>query len=254
MTMRMIRHISLLGLLALMLVGHTPAYATETAQDYLEAVKLYNEGHYDKAANLFETISGMGVVNGKLYYNAGNAWFKAGSVGRAMLWYERAMKLIPHDPDLMYNHDYVAGLLKDKVEDKGSPVLAVLFFWKEMLTARMIQWLALIFFLVFWILLVIRMFRSGRSMKVTHWIVLSLAVVFTSTAFYDFYDAHYNKQAIVLSDTVSVRSGLTDDSTELFVLHSGTRVAVDDERRGYMKIRFSGDKIGWVKMKDIEII
>src|SRR5262249_18396747 len=41
--------------------------------------------------------------SGNLYFNVGNAWFKAGDVGRAILDWERARRLVPGDPDLLAN-------------------------------------------------------------------------------------------------------------------------------------------------------
>lgn len=231
-----------------------PADGAEPAVDFLDGVKSYNEGRYEEAAHRFETVAEQGVVNGALYYNAGNAWFKAGDIGRAMLWYERALIRMPHDPDLTYNHAYVSGLVRDKVDDRPSPIVTVLFFWKDLIGVQTIQILAIVLFAVFWVLRIVAMLRSGRSMKGAHWVVLGFALVFMLTASFDYYQARFHPRATVLADTVSVRSGLSDDATELFVLHSGTRVDVDDERRGYVKIRFSGDKIGWVKKELIEFI
>ncbi|GAB6094411.1 tetratricopeptide repeat protein [Desulfatiferula olefinivorans] len=231
-----------------------PVAAAEPAADFLDGVKRYNEGRFEDAARLFESVADKGVVNGALYYNAGNAWFKAGDIGRAMLWYERALVRMPHDPDLIYNHAYVSGLLRDKIDDRPSPIVTVLFFWKDLLGARIIRILALVLFAAFWVLRVVDMLRSGRSVRGVQWVVLGLALVFILTASADYYRARFHPRGTVLADTVSVRSGLSDDSTELFVLHSGTRVEVDDERRGYVKIRFSADKIGWVKKEFIEII
>lgn len=230
------------------------ARASEPARDYLEAVTHYNEGEFTQAAGLFERVADQGVVNGKLYYNIGNAYAKQGDVGHAMLWYERALKLIPHDPDLIYNHTYVSGLLKDKVEERTSPVYTVLFFWKDLLNPGTVRWLAIGFFGFFWILVLVAMVRSKRIMGLLNSVLLIFALIFSMTGYYDYYTDHFHKKAVVLTDTVSVRSGLSDESTELFVLHSGTRIGVDDERRGYIKIRFSGDKIGWVKKEDVEII
>lgn len=230
------------------------ALGAEPARDYLEAVKLYNEGKFQESAALFETVAGQGVINGKLYYNIGNAYAKQGDVGHAMLWYERAMKLIPHDPDLIYNHTYVTGLLKDKVEEKRSPVYSVLFFWKDLLTPAMIKGLGLFIFLVFWIRVIVALLRAKRPVKLIDSILLIFALIFTLTSYYDYFDSHFHKKAVILSESVAVRSGLSDESTELFVLHSGTRIDVNEERRGYIKIKFSDDKIGWVKRADIEII
>jgi tetratricopeptide (TPR) repeat protein len=78
------------------------AHAAGAESDYLEASKLYNKGDFAGAASLFESIAAQHVVNGDLYYNIGNAYFKKGDVGKSILWYERAMKLMPGDPDLLF--------------------------------------------------------------------------------------------------------------------------------------------------------
>lgn len=239
--------------LVLSLVASPSSSASESARIFLDGIKQYDEGRYEQAATSFEKVAQTGVVNEKLFYNTGNAWFKAGHMGKAMLWYERALRLSPNDPDLVFNHQYVSGLLKDKVEDKPSALYAVLFFWKDLLGRTAIQWLAISLFLIFWARVIITMVRS-RHLRVPDWTLAVLALVFSLTAVYDYYDARFHKQAIVVAGEISVRSGLSDTSIRLFVLHEGTCVAVDDERKGYIKIRFSKDKIGWVKKEDLEII
>jgi len=47
---------------------------------------------------------------------------------------------------------------------------------------------------------------------------------------------------------------MADTSTTLFSLHAGTKVRVVELRDGYLKIRFSKDKIGWVKTGQAVII
>ena len=51
-----------------------------------------------------------------------------------------------------------------------------------------------------------------------------------------------------------VRSGLTEDSTELFVLHAGTKVKIGKERNVFYRISFSDTKIGWLKKSEVGII
>ncbi|MBL7181351.1 MAG: SH3 domain-containing protein [Pseudomonadota bacterium] len=84
--------------------------------------------------------------------------------------------------------------------------------------------------------------------------VLILTVVFTVTALYNHYAFRYSKQAIILLDKVSVRSGLAEDSTELFLLHAGTKVKIDKENKDFYRIYFSDGKIGWLKKSEVGVI
>lgn len=229
-------------------------HASGSESDYLEASKMYNKGDFAAAATLFDSIAAKHVVNGDLYYNIGNAYFKKGDVGRSILWYERALKLIPGDPDLIFNHNFVSGLVVDKAEIKSNPLLDVFFFWKKKISTRSVAFLAVSLFALFILSSIVRTIKPVRWLKYPERVIFGFSLIFIFSAFHDYYKVRFEKEAVVVSETVSVRSGLSQDTTELFRLHGGTKVNIDEELRGYAKIRFSEDKIGWVEKKDIEMI
>lgn len=230
------------------------AAADENAQIFVDGVRQYKSGAYSEAAAEFKKLTDKGISNGKLFYNLGNAYLKAGELGHSILWYERAMKLIPGNPDLKFNHQYAVSLTKDEKTPKGSPVLRILFFWKYQLTDQTVYRLAAFFNLMFWVSLTVFLFIRIPKQVLISRIFGCLAVVFTLTAFYNYYEDAYIKKAVILPEKVSVRAGLSEDSTELFVLHSGTAVKIDQERDGYVRIRFSDEKIGWLKASKTGII
>lgn len=251
---RTLRLLAITFFMAAIYLSPVTAHAVGAESDYLEASKMYNQGDFAGAATLFESIAAHHVVNGDLYYNIGNAYFKKGDVGKSILWYERAMKLMPGDPDLLFNHNFVSGLLVDKAETKSNPLMDVLFFWKKKIATRTSAFMAVSLFVLFILSSTIRTLKPVRWLKYPERIILGFALIFIISAFHDYYRDRFEKKAVVISDTVSVRSGLSQDATELFLLHEGTKVSVDEELRGYAKIKFSDDKIGWVEKKDIEII
>lgn len=51
-----------------------------------------------------------------------------------------------------------------------------------------------------------------------------------------------------------MRSGFTDSATQLFVLHAGTRVRVERETDTHLLVRYTEDKIGWLKKSEAGII
>jgi tetratricopeptide (TPR) repeat protein len=238
-------------------VRHVHAVASGSfgyEKEYLEGVSLYNSEDYSKAAELFENIAGNHVVNGELFYNLGNAYFKKGDLGKSVLWYERAIKLIPGDPDLVFNHHYVTGLVTDKAEVKTNPILNVLMFWKRGMSERAVSFTAVGLFMVFTVIAAIRSFKPKRFLKYPERITLAFALLFIMSSAHDYYTNRFDGEAVVIADTISVRSGLSEDSTELFRLHAGTKVHIDDVLREYAKIRFSDEKIGWALKSEIEAI
>ena len=249
---RYFRICALCGLL--LLVYGIPVHADTHAQDFLDGIKLYDAREYQKAAALFEKLATGGIHNGKLYYNLANTYLKQGKLGLAILWYERAHRLIPGDPDLNFNIDYARSLLKDEAGTLSSPVLQVIFFWKDLLSVVSWQWIGIITGTVFWCFLAGACYFKKRALKPFVYSFLCVALISSGTAVYLSNASAFHPRAVVLDKAVSVRSGFSSETTELFVLHEGTLVAVEKQMNGYLKIRYAKDKIGWVSNKLMEII
>lgn len=213
---------------------------------FIEGVRQYEAKAYPEARAAFEKVLSAGVRNGKLFYNMGNTCLKMGDIGPALLYYERALALIPNDPDLRFNLTYARSLLKDETEGTASPVVEVLFFWKDMFRVATLQWAGIIVHATFWLFLgLYRFFRKSALLHLCYG-MLMLSVLILGTTGWRLYEHAFRPQAVILPHSVAVRSGQASESTELFILHAGTKVAVKKQTNGFLKIRFSEDKIGWI--------
>ncbi len=228
--------------------------ADDSGTFFLQGISDYKSENFTEAAKAFEQVAKNGVCNGHLFYNIGNAWLKAGDIGRAMLWYERAKKLIPLDPDLKFNLDYTRGLVQDKLESPGVDVSGIVFFWKDYLPARAAAFAAIFVSVVFFSYAGFRTIRKKKVFTLAGVFMLLILVFSGSTAFYDYYAEQNHDRAVIIAGEASVRSGLSLSATELFVLHPGTIVRVESIKNGYLKIFFSKGKMGWVSKDDIELI
>ncbi|MFC1811615.1 tetratricopeptide repeat protein [Thermodesulfobacteriota bacterium] len=238
----------------ILLILVTGAAASELTMAFLDGIKYYKAEEYAKAASAFSGVADAGIKNGKLFYNLGNAYLKNGRLGHAVLWYERALRLIPDDPDLKFNHEYALSLIKDEADDGNLPIFRVLFFWKHLMSSTTIQWTGIMLNLLAVLMLTVQVVRKKKKVKTTAYLLLILAGIFILTAFYNFYETAYIKKAVILPEQVSVRSGLTENSTELFVLHTGTKVKIEKENKAFFRIFFSDGKIGWIKKSDAGVI
>ncbi|MFH1139203.1 MAG: tetratricopeptide repeat protein [Pseudomonadota bacterium] len=216
-----------------------------------EGLKAYDEGRFAEAADEFQKLVAQGAKNGPLFYNLGNAYLKAGDLGRAVLWYERAVKYSPRDPDLRFNLAHARSLVQDEKESGGGVLTGVAFFWKGLLGERSIQLAALVSnFFLFLALGLLRLAGRRQVFKGLAVAALISTLLFTPTALYQFHRAEFDPEGVILAGEAPVRSGLSDQAAELFVLHAGTKVEVQDQRDGYVRIAFSPEKIGWIK-KDL---
>jgi tetratricopeptide (TPR) repeat protein len=220
--------------------------AQEHGRKFLAAMEAYKSGDYAAAVKDLEAIAATGVRNGQLYYNLGNAYLRNDDLGRAILWYERALTLIPNDPDLRFNYEYARSLTKDLQEGGPSPLMRILFFWVYDLSARTIIILALACNLIFWGLAIAWRLTRRRALRHALLATVVPTLIFALTAAYNFFEAAHHTSAVVLPPAVAVRSGLKTTSTELFELHAGAKVKIVRQMEGHVQIRFSEDKIGWI--------
>lgn len=96
----------------------TPAISdAQAAAKFVAAAQAYKAEDYDGAIAAYEDILKGGKESGALYYNLGNSYFKKGNVGKAVLNYERARRLIPRDGDLNFNLEYARQLVEQRIRN-----------------------------------------------------------------------------------------------------------------------------------------
>ena len=79
------------------------ARADEADADLDAANRAYEAGHYDQSAQMFDALIQAHGYSAPLLFDAGNAEFKGGHVGLALLDYERARYLAPDDAGIDHN-------------------------------------------------------------------------------------------------------------------------------------------------------
>jgi len=243
-------------LLALVLVPPLMANGADSEQPraFLGGIEAYGQANYQAAIDEFLKLTEAGVRNGRLFYNLGNAYLKNKDLGRAILWYERAKHLIPSDPDLKFNLHYARSLVKDEKGSIESPMVRVIFFWQDILSRNVLQRMALVANAMFWLSLGVMLFRKSRILKSFSILALILTLLVTPTVLFQFYGDWFIRRGIVLPAELSVHAGRNEQATELFNLHAGTKVTIQDEKDGYFRIFYDQGKIGWVEAEKIGVI
>ena len=89
----------LLGALLLLLVAGVCRGAQPTSDAIAKANAEYSAGNFRAAAEQYQAAVEAGTRNAALFYNLGNACYRAGDFGQAILNYERALVLQPQHPE-----------------------------------------------------------------------------------------------------------------------------------------------------------
>jgi tetratricopeptide (TPR) repeat protein len=241
--------------------------------------ELYEAGEFEDAVAVYGEAANMGVVSADLYYNHGNAYYKAGYPGYAVLMYERALRLSPRDEDIKTNLRLVKSLLRDKqfVEEPGF-VKRVVTWLHNRLNLREALILTSVLYLVLVLVTIGFVFRDtnvvgrvypglsllspGRILgldKSQDFVLamITLLVLMSasgSSALVKYRSESARKAAIIVDEEVPVYGGPDTDSTLQFKIHEGTRVATDETRPGWVQIHLPGDLEGWISSKSLERI
>ena len=225
-----------------------------------EGVAAYSAGRWNDAAAAWEGIYDAGIRGSELYYNLASAYFKLGETGKAILFYERALKEDPSDKDVRYNLEFARGMTQDRIEDVPEFILKT---WIKKATYLFSSdlWavLSILFFAGALALLLLFLLGSSSGARRTGFFTgiaaLLIAVFCFASASSQRADASRKDEAIVMRPVSSVKSSPSSDSAkDLFILHEGTKVKILDEVDLWMNIELSDGRQGWIATKDIEII
>src|SRR5437764_12014070 len=75
----------------------------QTDPQFAKATQAYAQGHFKEAIGGYEALVRSGQWSANLFYDFGNAYFRTGDFGRAILNYERALTLERHHPEAAAN-------------------------------------------------------------------------------------------------------------------------------------------------------
>lgn len=246
---------------ALILLSSAGVYAAETQEElWNEANAAYEQGDWALAADKYEEISELGLESPQLYYNLGNTYYRQGEMAKAVIYYERALKLDPSYADAQFNLEYINSMLPDKIEVVPD------FFVKEWLrnisnSMSSDAWTRLFLALLgltFALLLVFRLSSSIGWRRVGFFAgLVTLLLTFAALGFAlwqkNAYETH--DEAVIVKPVTAVKSSpSSDNSTDLFILHEGTKIKVLDESGAWSNIALSDGRQGWIKTIDIETI
>ena len=213
---------------------------------------------YQKAAMRFERIAREGPVrNGKLYYNIGNAYFRMGDIGRAILCYRRAAPLIPDDEKLRQNLSFARSKCVDKIEEKQeAKVLRTLFFWYYDLSAKLRTELLFVSLAVLWTVASIRIFRRHASLS---WAVVVSAVVaglLFGSLLVEAVTAARTTSGVILAAEVVARKGDGESYEPSFKtpLHPGTEFDVIEDRGDGHYVELHDGRPCWVPTRAVGLV
>lgn len=219
----------------------------------------YRDGDYLAAIDAYSRVLSAGYTSGPLLYNLGNAHFKAGHLGTSILYYERALRVMPHNRDVRYNLELAQSRTIDRIDPPPRlPIWNLLDgvrdFVAPKVTAIAAWIIALLAAISFTIQMLVRGAIMHKALRITS---ISFTVLFVITlSFVGLRIAanHGDPGAIVLAGEVDVHSAPDPTSLKTLTLHEGTKVIVVKELGEWSEVRLADGRQGWLPSTACEII
>ena len=249
-------------LLPLMMMPFAAQAGNDAYVDSLwtSANEAYAQGLWADAADGYEMISDMGLESAPLYCNIGNAYYKYGNLPKAILNYERALKLDPSYEDARFNLD----LLNSGIQDRIDPVPElILKTWVRKLCymTDSDSWavLFIVFLAIFCSLALLfllgRTVAARRSGFFTGIVMLLISMMCLCFAIWQKREYTSADEAIIMRPVTSVKSSPSAESAkDLFILHEGTKVEILDQVGSWNNIELADGRQGWMRSADMEVI
>lgn len=223
------------------------------------ANEAYNKAEYATALERYNAILDRGLHSSALYYNLANTYFKTEQLGKAILYYNRALRLSPADEDIRHNLEYAEQMTKDSIEEIPEFILTT---WVRAVRGALSStaWSVISLILLAAALAMALFYLLAQRLalrKMGFYTMVIAALLFILTSLFAWSEREMivnSKEAIIMSSAVSIKSSPDRAATELFVLHEGTKVSIGHEIAGWAEVRISDGRKGWVEQSRIEKI
>jgi hypothetical protein len=224
------------------------------------ANQLYEMGRFTQAAQAYQQLADQGVVDSALFYNLGNAYFKQGNYGRAIVNYRRAQELAPRDADIKANLEMARAQAVDDFEvmqesDLPSVIGQSVKGWlslNELAMAALGAWILFVLLVI-----LVSSARPGSTWQkslqyalVTMTVVMAVGVLALGSYLYI---DHTDTAGVIIVSEVDVNSGPGTQYVTEFTLHDGAEVEVVESRGSWIRLVLpSGEMGGWVPAEAVE--
>lgn len=235
------------------------ASATDFDELWSNANTAYYNNDFNEAIALYDSIERSGMASARLYYNMGNAYFKAGRIGKSILYYNKAERLAPGDKDIEHNLAIANTYTRNRIEPLPEFFLRR---WMDgfasVMSGNAWAWMSVGFFaltlagaLLYLLPLRRRIRKAGFYGSLASLVVFLFAFAFASE---DRRESMESTHAIVTSASASVKSSPDNAGKDLFLLYEGAKVEVRDALNGWREIELADGNQGWIKAAAIEMI
>lgn len=231
----------------------------------LRADSAYMADDFDNAVALYhEAIDSLGP-SAERYYNLGNAYYRSGKPGKAIVSYERALRLDPTNRDIRENLEFVNSTTIDRIEPSTSLVGGAADRLAAKVHPDAWAWLGLAAFIFALGGVCVYFLGTGVALRKVGFfgagVLLILCVTANILAVRSARKASSSGQAIITGPSVILSTtprAPKDRTEEAMLLHEGTKLTILDSISSgddvWYDVQVDDSHRAWISGEAIEII
>lgn len=229
----------------------------------------YAADDFKQAIAAYEQTVNDGYTSSELLYNLGNAYYRDGRVGKAIVAYERALKLDPTNNDARFNLKFVKSTIVDRPTESTNGLELFFTNLRDLLTPNGWAWFGVAMFAIFIILAATYIFTTPVMLRKIGFfgaifaLPISVVMFVLATRAANLSTAH--NEAIVSTPSMILSTAPRvpkDRNEEVALLHEGTKIEVIDSLNvtsdslttRWYKVELPAGHQGWTSSDHIEII
>jgi tetratricopeptide (TPR) repeat protein len=217
--------------------------------DFTKANQEYAQGHFKKAISGYEALIRAGPLSATLFYDLGNAYFRMGDFGRAILNYERALALERHHPEATANLQIARDEARTLELQQSWPERYLRFASVNQysITAAIAFWLA-----AFAIVMLIFARRRSATMIAMSIFCLLISAASSYAVYTLERGTNGSALAIITGKDVQARLATADTANSVLALPPGSEVKVLSTRGDWIYAALPNNLRGWIPAKNAE--
>ena len=217
--------------------------------DFAKANQEFAQGHFKEAITGYEGLVRAGQWSANIFYDLGNAYFRTGNFGRAILNYERALALDRHHPEATANLQ----IARDEAH-----ALELRPTWPERyLQFASVNQYSIAAAVAFWIaaFCVTALIFARRRSATMITLMLLMLLLFAGAMFAAWQLERGSKGgtlAIVTGRDVQARLATADTANAVLALPPGSEIKVLSTRGDWIYAALPNNLRGWIPAKNAE--
>ncbi len=193
--------------------------------------------NFKHAAQLYEKLLEYNFINGQIYYNLGNAYYRQGMSGKAILYYRRAERLLPRNANIKANINLLKSDFEDKEAMRNIPeILKTMCFWYFFLNLNEITGIAIYMYLAFMASILSVVFLRLQWLKKISTVFAACLFVLITSLGIKIYNQQSVERGVVVADECKIRYGPGEEYEPKFEIHEGAEVKIEEEGNKWYKV------------------